>query len=327
MGAQERAPGRWLPRPLGPQTLGLWPVLPGARRRQAGVGEARQSCREGLEAPWGEALRASRPLAPQPSRRRLWGQQAEVRGPGSGTTGSGGEMGQASGAGRHGMQVQRLPTGSLRLQRRHPGGPTPSVSRLPPPPTSPLGGRAWGGRLQSLPHTPLAPSLPGTPSLTPFQQFLSHCFWKWWRPCPPPAEAPAPLTVLGGAGTGPGPGGAPAQIPLLSQSEAVAIETEQQREAGGGAQQGGVGSSGDPDASTAPGGLLRRRGVSLRVPTPPFRAEAPLARTPPVRGPRSPSPTRGPAGCPEVAMETGEDRAGPVEATPRARPGGAGRVA
>lgn len=83
------------------------------------------------------------------------------------------------------------------------------------------------------------PSLPGTPSLTPFQQFLSHCFWKWWRPCPPPAEAPAPLTVLGGAGTGPGPGGAPAQIPLLSQSEAVAIETEQQREAGGGAQQGG----------------------------------------------------------------------------------------
>ena len=104
MEAQERALRRWPPRPPGPQTLGLGKVLHGTRQRQGGVGEARQSCWEGLEAPWGEALTTGRSLAPQPSR-RLWGQQAEVRGPGPDATGSGGEMGRASRAGWHGMQV------------------------------------------------------------------------------------------------------------------------------------------------------------------------------------------------------------------------------
>ena len=89
-----RVPRPWLRR-----------VLHGARWRQGGVGKARQSCWQGPEIPWGDALSPGRPLAPQPSRRRLWGQQDEVRGPGPAAAGPGGEMGRASRAERHGMQV------------------------------------------------------------------------------------------------------------------------------------------------------------------------------------------------------------------------------
>lgn len=198
----------------------------------------------------------------------------------------------------------------------------PSVIRPYPVPPA---GRAPGRRLQHPQRCFAHPLAAGRPLPRSSQQLLARCFWK--RPAFYPLSLPhngqCGAGVAGRAGPGLSRVARQLGIRLGGCSAAVAIETEQQREAGraagwgwgppggGGAQRLGPAwraalSSGRPSA--CPGAALPGRGPADQD-------------CPEPRGPRTPRPA--PPRGPDVAKETGKASA---DATSRAGLRGARQV-